>query len=43
METFRNEAVAIGHEQRQLGQIVGAALTQEDQRRRQIGAPYALN
>jgi hypothetical protein len=36
METFRNEAAAIGHERRQLGQIVGAALDQEDQRRRQL-------
>jgi hypothetical protein len=36
METFRNEAAAIGHERRQLSQIVGAALNQEDQRRRQL-------
>lgn len=36
METFRNEAAAIGLERRQLGQIVGAALDQEDQRRRQL-------
>jgi hypothetical protein len=36
METFRNEAAAIGHERRQLGQIIGAALDQEDQRRRQL-------
>ena len=35
METFRNEAAAIGHERRQLGQIIGAALDQEAQRRRQ--------
>jgi hypothetical protein len=26
METFRNEAAAIGHERRQLGQIIGAAV-----------------
>jgi hypothetical protein len=36
MATFRNEAAAIGLERRQLGQIIGAALTQEDQRRRQL-------
>jgi len=36
METFRNEAAAIGLERRQLGQIIGAALDQEDQRRRQL-------
>lgn len=36
METFRNEAAAIGHERRQLGQIVGAALDQEARRRRQL-------
>jgi hypothetical protein len=36
METFRNEAAAIGHERRQLGQIVGAALDQADQRCRQL-------
>jgi hypothetical protein len=36
METFRNEAAAIGLERRQLSQIVGAALTQEAQRRRQL-------
>jgi hypothetical protein len=36
METFRNEAAAIGLERRQLGQIIGAALTQEDQRHRQL-------
>jgi hypothetical protein len=33
METFRNEAAAIGHERRQLGQIVGAALERESRRR----------
>lgn len=33
METFRNEAAAISHERRQLGQIVGAALEREYQRR----------
>jgi hypothetical protein len=33
METFRNEAAAIGFERRQLGQIVGAALEREYQRR----------
>jgi hypothetical protein len=33
METFRNEAAAIGLERRQLGQIIGAALEQESQRR----------
>jgi hypothetical protein len=36
METFRNEAAALGLERRQLGQIVGVALDQEDQRRRQL-------
>jgi hypothetical protein len=36
METFRNETAAIGLERRQLGQIIGAALDQEDQRRRQL-------
>jgi hypothetical protein len=36
MATFRNEAAAIGHERRQLAQIVGAALDQEDQRGRQF-------
>lgn len=36
METFRNEAAALGLERRQLGQIIGAALDQEDQRRRQL-------
>jgi hypothetical protein len=36
IETFRNEAAAIGLERRQLGQIIGAALDQEDQRRRQL-------
>ncbi|MEK4035862.1 DUF6118 family protein [Methylocystis sp. IM2] len=36
METFRNEAAAIGLERRQLGQIIGAALDQEVQRRRQL-------
>lgn len=36
METFRNEAAAIGLERRQLGQIIGVALTQETQRRRQL-------
>ncbi|MEK4031503.1 DUF6118 family protein [Methylocystis sp. IM2] len=36
METFRSEAAAIGLERRQLGQIIGAALTQEDQWRRQL-------
>lgn len=36
METFRNEAASIGLERRQLGQIIGAALDQEDQRRRQL-------
>jgi hypothetical protein len=36
METFRNEAAAIGLERRQLSQIIGAALDQEDQRRRQM-------
>jgi hypothetical protein len=35
MEAFRNEAAAIGLERRQLGQIIGAALDQEDQRHRQ--------
>lgn len=33
MEAFRNEAAAIGLERRQLGQIIGAARTQEEQRR----------
>ncbi|RTL82856.1 MAG: hypothetical protein EKK29_15450 [Hyphomicrobiales bacterium] len=33
METFRNEAAAIGLERRQLGQIVGAALEREARRR----------
>jgi hypothetical protein len=33
METFRNEAAAISLERRQLGQIVGAALEREAQRR----------
>jgi hypothetical protein len=32
MEMFRNEAAAIGHERRQLGQIVGAALEREARR-----------
>lgn len=36
METFRNEAAALGLERRQLGQIVGAALDQETQRRWQL-------
>jgi hypothetical protein len=36
MEMYRNEAAAIGLERRQLGQIIGAALDQEDQRRRQL-------
>lgn len=36
METFRNEAAALGLERRQLGQIIGAALTQESQRRWQL-------
>jgi hypothetical protein len=36
METFRNEGAALGLERRQLGQIIGMALTQEDQRRRQL-------
>lgn len=36
METFRNESAAIGLERRQLSQIIGAALDQEDQRRRQL-------
>lgn len=36
MATFRNEAAAIGLERRQLGQIIGAALDQEAQRRRQV-------
>ena len=36
METFRNEAAAIGLERRQLGQIIGAALNQEAQRRWQL-------
>jgi hypothetical protein len=36
METFRNEAAAIGLERRQLGQMIGAALEQEAQRRRQL-------
>ena len=33
METFRNEAAALGHERRQLGQIIGTALDQKVQRR----------
>jgi hypothetical protein len=36
METFRNEAAAIGLERRQLGQIIGVALDQEAQRIRQL-------
>lgn len=36
METFRNEAAALGLERRQLGQIIGVALTQEAQRRWQL-------
>ncbi len=36
METFRNEAAALGLERRQLSQIIGVALTQEAQRRRQL-------
>jgi hypothetical protein len=36
MATFRNEAAALGLERRQLGQIIGVALDQEDQRRRQL-------
>ena len=45
METFRNEAAALGLERRQLGQIIGVALTQEAQRRWQLwfaGAGLAL-
>lgn len=45
METFRNEAAALGHERRQLGQIIGVALTQDAQRRWQLwfgGAGVAL-
>lgn len=36
METFRNEAAALGHERRQLAQTIGVALTQEAQRRWQL-------
>lgn len=36
MERFRNEAAALGLERRQLGQIIGVALTKEAQRRRQL-------
>ena len=36
MDTFRNEAAALGLERRQLAQIIGVALTQEAQRRRQL-------
>jgi hypothetical protein len=36
METFRNEAAAVGLERRQLGQIIGVARTQEEQKRRQL-------
>lgn len=36
METFRHEAAAISLERRQLAQIIGVALTQEAQRRRQL-------
>jgi hypothetical protein len=36
METFRHEAAALGLERRQLGQIIGVALTQEAQWRRQL-------
>ena len=45
MDTFRNEAAALGHERRQLSQIIGVALTQEAQRRWQLwfgGAGLAL-
>ncbi len=45
METFRNEAVALGLERLQLAQIIGAALTQEAQRQWQLwfgGAGFAL-
>jgi hypothetical protein len=41
METFRNESAAIGLERRQLSQIIGAALDQEDQRRRQLSSAGA--
>lgn len=45
METFRNEAAALGLERRQLSQIIGVALTQEPQRQWQLwfgGAGLAL-